>query len=73
MTWIMERESDQLICEIRRAVHTDEYEFELGPSTGKRETYAFSSPTELIDQYLRQQTALKAQGWRPRLGEGELC
>jgi hypothetical protein len=69
----MERESDLLICRIRRSTNTDVYEFELGPSSGKGETYAFKSPTELIDQYLRQQTALKAQGWRPRLGAGELC
>jgi hypothetical protein len=69
----MERASDLLICEIRRTPNDDAYEFELAPSSGKPETYAFTSPTELIDQYLRQQTALKAQGWRPRLSPDELC
>ncbi len=67
MTWIMERDSDLLTCEIRRSPDADVYEFEMAPLSGTTETRTFSSATELIDQYLLQQSTLRALGWRPRL------
>ena len=67
MIWFMERESELLICEIRRSCESEGYELELAPVNGNPETLTFSSPTELIDQYLLQQSVLQAQGWLPRL------
>jgi hypothetical protein len=65
MVWFFERDSARLICEIRRAVDDDAYEFELGGAGGTREMQRFQSPSELIDAYLRRQSALRAEGWRP--------
>jgi hypothetical protein len=73
MIWFMERETDLLICEIRRSSESAEYEFELAPSSGRPETRSFSSATDLIDQYLLQQSTLQAQGWRPRLSASAEC
>ena len=69
MTWIMERESDLLTCEIRRSPEQAVYEFELAPASGPAETRSYTSASELIDQYLSTQAALQAKGWRPRLGD----
>jgi hypothetical protein len=66
MIWLLERKSDLLVCEIRRASDGDAYEFEVAGPSGSAETRQYTSPRELIDQYLRTQMALKAQGWRPR-------
>lgn len=65
MIWFLERESDLLICEIRRS-NDGQYEFETAPSGRPPETCRFASATELIDRYLVQQARLRAQGWRPR-------
>jgi hypothetical protein len=65
----MERESDLLICEIRRAEDASVYEFEVAPPSGPPQTRRFASATELIDQYLRTQTTLVTEGWRPRIGD----
>ncbi len=65
MTWLLERGTDLLVCEIRRAKDAV-YEFEIAAATGKPATRRFSSPTELIDSYLREQSQLRALGWRPR-------
>ena len=73
MIWFMERESDLLICEIRRSPESAVFEFELAPSSGCPETRSFSSATDLIDQYLQRQSALQAQGWRPRLSASAEC
>jgi hypothetical protein len=67
MIWFLERDMDLMICEIRQALNSADYEFEIAPSQGPPETRRFSSPTELIDSYLRKQSLLQAQGWRPRL------
>jgi hypothetical protein len=64
MIWFLERESDLLICEIRR--EGTQYAFEVAPSEGPPHTRQYNSPRELIDHYLRATRALKAQGWKPR-------
>ena len=65
MTWLLERGSDLLVCEIRRAEDLA-YEFEIAAATGKPKTHRFNSPSDLIDMYLREQSQLRALGWRPR-------
>jgi hypothetical protein len=69
MIWFLERESDLLICEIRRTAEGQAYEFEVAPAEGPPQTRQYTSPRELIDQYLHMQMTLKAQGWRPKAGE----
>jgi hypothetical protein len=64
MIWFLERESDLLICEVRR--EGDEYAIELAPSRGPSQTSRYGSPRELIDNYLHATRTLKAQGWRPK-------
>jgi hypothetical protein len=66
MIWFLERESDLLICEIRRSDDGACYEFETAPSGRPPDTQTYKSATELIDRYLREQSKLRAQGWRPR-------
>ena len=72
MIWILERNEDKLKCEIRQTVDLSEYEFEVTTPAGPAETLRFDSATALIDEYLRRQTALQAQGWRPRVPPCEL-
>ena len=67
MIWFLERESELLICEIRRVEEGDAYEFEVAPTDGPARTHQYDTPTELITDYLQTQTALQAQGWRPRM------
>ena len=69
MIWFLERNSDLLICEIRHCADSPAYEFEIAPTEGPPETLRFGSATELVQGYLRKQSALQAQGWRPRLGD----
>jgi hypothetical protein len=66
MVWVLERNNDVLKCEIRQAADSSDYEFEVVSKRGPIETSRFGSATELINGYLRRQTALQAQGWRPR-------
>jgi hypothetical protein len=66
MIWFLERESDLLICEIRRSTQGESYEFEVAPSAGPPDTRSYTSARELIDHYLRTQMTLKSQGWRPK-------
>ena len=72
MIWFLERESKLLICEIRRAEEGEAYEFEVARGDGPVETHQYTSPSALIDHYLRTQVALQAQGWRPRMNDVEL-
>jgi hypothetical protein len=72
MIWFLERESQLLICEIRRADEGETFEFEMAPPDGPAQTRHYRTPTELIDHYLRTQVALQAQGWRPRLADVEM-
>ena len=65
MTWFLERGTDLLVCEIRRTNDTA-YEFEIAAASGKPKTTRFDSPSELINTYLREQSQLRALGWRPR-------
>ena len=66
MIWFLEKGSDLLICEIRRA--EDAYEFEVAGPAGPR-TQRYTSPSELIAGYLRFISRFRAQGWRPRTGD----
>jgi hypothetical protein len=66
MVWLLERNNDVLTCEIRQTPDSTAFEFELASRRGPAETLRFNSPTELINGFLRRQTALQAQGWRPR-------
>jgi hypothetical protein len=69
MVWFFEKQDDLLVCEIRRAADNDNtYEFEIADSSGPT-THRFDSPAELIANYLRAQSRLMAQGWRPRAGD----
>jgi hypothetical protein len=72
MIWFLERESELLICEIRRAEESEAYEFEMAPADGPAQTRQYTSPSALIDEYLRTQIALQAQGWRPRMTDIEM-
>jgi hypothetical protein len=69
MIWFLERESDRLTCEIRRTDDGGLYEFEVASADGPAQTRQYTSPRELIEQYLHMQMTLKAQGWRPKAGE----
>ena len=71
MIWFLERESELMICEIRRAAESDAYEFEVAPANGPAETRQSQSPSALIDEYLRTQVMLQSQGWRPRMSDVE--
>ena len=66
MIWFFERESELIVCEIRRAADNDEtFEFEVADAAGPK-TQRFDSARELIATYLGEQSRLMAQGWRPR-------
>ena len=69
MIWFLQRNADLLICEIRHNADGPTYEFEIAPSQGPPQTQRFTSATDLIQTYLRKQSLLQAQGWRPRIGE----
>ena len=70
MIWFLERNTDLVICEIRRTADASQaYEFEIAAGDGPPRTHRYSSPTELIDGYLREQAHLRAQGWRPRVSD----
>ena len=66
MVWFFERETEVLICEIRRAGTSTEYEFEIASPKGPLNTRRFTSPTELINAYLLDQSRLRSEGWKPR-------
>lgn len=72
MLWLLERDTDLLLCEIRQPIGSTEYEFEVASQTGLNETVRFRSATDLINGFLQRQTALQAQGWRPRSAQGNL-
>ena len=72
MIWFFERESDLLICEIRHSTEGATYEFEMAPPGVPAQTRRYTSPSELIDHYLHTQMTLKAQGWRPKVGDLEM-
>jgi hypothetical protein len=65
--WFLEKKDDLLVCEIRRAVGTQGYEFEIADALGPR-TIHCPTPKELIAQYLDAHTRLLREGWRPRAG-----
>jgi hypothetical protein len=72
MIWFLERESELLICEIRRAEESDIYEFEVVCADGPPQTHQYADPGALIEHYLRTQMTLQAQGWRPRMSDVEM-
>jgi hypothetical protein len=64
--WFFERDSELIVCEIRRAADDEEtFEFEVADADGPK-TQRFESARELITTYLGEQSRLMAQGWRPR-------
>lgn len=64
--WFLERESESIVCEIRRAADDeDKFEFEMADSDGPT-TLRFDTATDLIRKYLYEQSKLLANGWRPR-------
>jgi hypothetical protein len=65
--WFLEKKDDLLVCEIRRAVGTAGYEFEIADATGPTTIHCQSS-TELIARYLHEHSRLMRDGWRPRAG-----
>jgi len=66
VVWFFEKDSNLLICEIRRAANEhDGYEFEIADATGPK-TQRFDSPADLIANYLTAQARLIKDGWRPR-------
>jgi len=70
MVWFFERNADLLICEIRRSEDGPRmYEFEIAPADAPPRTQRFESATDLINTYLREQSQLRAQGWRPKAGD----
>jgi hypothetical protein len=69
MVWFFERESEVLVCEIRRDEASTTYEFEIAGPNGPTKTLRFSSATELIDAYLEDQRQLRSAGWRPRAAD----
>jgi hypothetical protein len=72
MIWFLERESELLICEIRRTEGSEVYEFEVAATDGNAQTHQCTSPTELINHYLRTQVMLQAEGWRPRMNDVDM-
>ncbi|HEY2432020.1 MAG TPA: hypothetical protein VGI12_05030 [Vicinamibacterales bacterium] len=63
--WFFQRDSELIVCEIRRAAdNDDEFEFEVAGMAGPTTT-RFESPRELIAAYLREQSRLLAAGWHP--------
>lgn len=69
MVWFFEREAELLVYEVRRDDSATAYESEIAGPSGPPVTRRFSSPTELIDSYLKDQAQLRANGWRPRAGD----
>jgi len=70
--WFFEKESDLIVCEVRRAADDEEkFEFEIAAPSGST-TLRLDSPGELITTYLGEQSRLIAQGWRPRAGNIEM-
>ncbi len=66
MIWFLERDSDLLICEIRRSTDGRLYQFETAPGSRPPDIRRYESASELIERYLHEQSVLEAQGWRPR-------
>ncbi len=69
MIWFFERDTDLMTCEIRHSSDGPSYEFEVAPAAGPPETQRFDSATDLVEEYLRRQSALQAQGWKPLLSD----
>lgn len=66
MVWFLEKNTELLVCEIRRAADDqNRYEFEVADAEGPR-TLQFDSPRDLIANYLTEQARLIKDGWRPR-------
>lgn len=69
MVWFLERGDARVVCEIRRSQDDDKYEFELSRPGQAPVTELFDCPSQLIDAYLRRQSLLRAEGYRPRVLE----
>ena len=69
MIWFYKKDTDLMTCEIRHSADGRCYEFEVAPAAGPIETLRFESATDLLEAYLRKQSALQEDGWQPRLGD----
>jgi hypothetical protein len=69
MVWLLERGDTRVVCEIRRSESDDTYEFELARPGQPPVTELFECPSQLIDAYLKKQSLLRAEGYRPRVVE----
>lgn len=69
MLWLLERGDTRVVCEIRCSEDDGKYEFEVARPGEAPETQRFESPSQLIDEYLRRQSTLRAEGWRPQIVE----
>lgn len=69
MVWFLERGDIRVVCEIRRSENDDRYEFELVRPGQAPVTELFDSASQLIDAYLKRQSLLRAEGYRPRVLE----
>jgi hypothetical protein len=63
MIWFLKRDSDLLICEVRR--DGTQYAIELAPSQGPPQIRRYDSARDLIRHHVHATQVLKAQGWRP--------
>lgn len=66
MFWFLEREQEVLICEIRHADNSPDFELSIsGPGIPER-IERFDQPGHLIERWLRCQQELRSMGWQPR-------
>ena len=65
MVWFLERDSERMACEVRRA-SDGAWEYEATSPCGESELIRFPHATPLIESYLKAQRELRRQGWRPR-------
>lgn len=66
MLWFLERKTEVLICEIRRAHDGHEYELAIMAPGVPERIERFDQPKVLIDRWLWTQRELQSMGWRPR-------
>ena len=72
MVWLLQRNNEILTCEIREGVRPRQYRVRGRVETWSGRDAALRLADGSDQLYLRWQTALRAQGWRPRIVEEEL-
>lgn len=66
MLWFLEREAEVLICEIRHADDSPEFELSISAPGIPERIERFDQPTVLIERWLNCQRELHSMGWRPK-------